>query len=206
MGRARNRRRRWTKGRREDLREVRPRFVLICEDGKSAPNYFRDFRLTSAEIIAVGTGFNTLQLVETAIAEWTARELAAGKDQVWVVMDRNSFPQSDYDNAFNSAAANNVSIAYSNECFEVWVFLHFKYSTAQVSRSKLPSILSKISGTRYSKGMEGLYELLLPKQSVAIANAKKLLEEHKQSSSGQRHNWNPSTSIHELVTELNRYL
>jgi hypothetical protein len=121
-------------------------------------------------------------------------------------MDRNGFPQADYDNAFSKAAANGISIAYGNECFEVWVLLHFQYSTAQISRSKLPALITEVSGVRYSKGMEGLYELLYANQASAIRNAMNLFQYHQNVSQGQRHKWSPSTSVHELVIELNRHL
>src|SRR5436190_2429093 len=206
MSRARDRNRRRRFRRKENIREVRPRFLIVCEDGKSAPNYFRGFRLTSAQVIAVGAGLNTLQLVEEALSLRKKFDLAENKDQAWVVMDRNSFPQDDYDNAFHKANATGIFVAFGNECFEVWVHLHFEYSTAPIPRAKLPALLSAHLKTRYEKGMDNLYDLLLATQKEAIANSEKLLKHCKKTGESQVYNCCPSTNLQELVSELNRHL
>lgn len=206
MSRARDRRGGRSFGRRENFRDVRPVFLIVCEDGKSAPNYFRGFRLTSAKIIPVGAGMNTLQLVEHAIRMRTEYALSEGKDQTWVVMDRNSFPQDHYDNALHKAKSNGILIAFANECFEVWVHLHFEYTTAYVPRATFPQLLSEQLDTTYEKGMNNLYELLLPRQNAAISNAKKLLESCRATGRVAIPNCCPSTSVHCLVIELNKHL
>jgi|SRR5438094_6042631 len=206
MSRARDRHRRRNVRRKENLREVRPRFLIVCEDGKSAPNYFRSFRVTSAQIITVGAGMHTLQLVEQAVRCRQEYGLSEGKDQTWVVMDRNSFPQDDYDNAFHKAKATGILVAFANECFEVWVHLHFRYSTARVARARLPRVLSDLLGVNYEKGMETLYDLLSSRQHDAISNATKLIRHHQDTSDGALHNCCPSTNVQSLVSKLNKYL
>lgn len=192
----------------ENFREVRARFLIVCEDGKSAPNYFRDFRLSSAEIIPIGTGMSTLRLVAEAIRLREEKGLSAekeAKDQTWVVMDRNSFPQDDYDNAFAKAQANNIRVAHSNECLEIWFLLHFEYTAASVARSKLPNLLSGHLGTTYSKGMEHLYAKLEHREEQAIQNALKLVTHHEKLSSAPLHNCRPSTTVYVLVQEMRKY-
>jgi hypothetical protein len=134
-------------GRKENTREVKPRFLIVCEDSESAPNYFRGFRLTSAEIIVIGTGSNCISLVEHAIELREKKGLSNAKDQTWVVMDRNSFPQDNYDNSFQKAAANGIRMAHSNECLEHWFLLHFHYTAAPLSRGALPGLLGGCIGT-----------------------------------------------------------
>lgn len=48
-------------------REVKQTFLIICEGMNTEPDYFNAFRLTSANIKAVGQGINTVGLVQKAI-------------------------------------------------------------------------------------------------------------------------------------------
>ena len=42
------------------VREVKQSFLIICEGVNTEPDYFNAFRLTSANIKAVGQGLNTV--------------------------------------------------------------------------------------------------------------------------------------------------
>jgi hypothetical protein len=192
--------------RRIGFRDLRPRFLIVCEDTKSAPNYFNGFRIKSAKIIPIGAGKNTLTLVEEAIILAELHNIDFARDQVWVVMDRDEFPQDDYDNAFQKAAAAGLKIAYSHECIEFWFLLHFAYTSATHSRKDLPKKLTAHIGKSYRKGMEDLYELVYPMTETAIQNAKNLLKSHREAGNLPLRNAHPSTNVHELVIEILRYL
>ena len=49
------------------VREVKQSFLIICEGVNTEPDYFNAFRLTSANIKAVGQGLNTVGLVQKAL-------------------------------------------------------------------------------------------------------------------------------------------
>jgi len=70
-------------------RELRPRFLIVCEGEKTEPNYFKSFRV-NAVVEVKGVGRNTLSLVKHARK---LRDEARRKGQpftkVWVVLDRN---------------------------------------------------------------------------------------------------------------------
>lgn len=191
--------------RKENVRKVRPRILIVCEDGKSAPNYFNGFRLSSATVAAVGTGKNTLSLVTHAIQLRDSWGYDQPTDQVWVVMDRDSFPQANYDNSFAKGEAHGVKVVFSNECLEVWFLLHFTSSTAPISRKKIPGILSKYIGKRYEKGMDDIFLYLFSGQDAAIKNAEILRRHHLKSSATSFENCCPATDIDILVKELRRF-
>lgn len=69
-------------GRRRDTRPRR-RVLIACEDEKSSRDYFLSFPVDQAraEIVAVGTGMNTISLVEYAI-ELLARFSKASSDKI----------------------------------------------------------------------------------------------------------------------------
>lgn len=49
------------------MREVKQTFLIICEGVNTEPDYFNAFRLTSANVKAIGQGMGTLALVQKAI-------------------------------------------------------------------------------------------------------------------------------------------
>ena len=49
------------------VREVKQTFLIICEGVNTEPDYFNAFRLTSANVKALGQGMGTLALVHKAI-------------------------------------------------------------------------------------------------------------------------------------------
>ena len=67
----------------------RQRFLIVCEGKNTEPDYFHRFRqyfrITAAEIIAVGGAGETIRVVERAQKE---REKSRF-DQVWVVFDKD---------------------------------------------------------------------------------------------------------------------
>lgn len=74
------------------LRLVKQTFLIVCEGEVTEPEYFNSFRLTSANVKAIGKGMNTISLVKEAIA---VRDIEKRRnrnyDQCWVVFDKDDF-------------------------------------------------------------------------------------------------------------------
>lgn len=123
-------------------------------------------------------------------------------DQVWCVFDRDDF----YDN-FNNAIfrAKNIGfrIAYSNEAFELWYLLHFIYFDSSITRVDYIRKLNEHLDIEYKKNSTEMYEILLPNQSVAINRAKRLLSNYTGANPNKEE---PSTTVHLLVEDLNKYI
>lgn len=182
-----------------DTHETRERFLIVCEGERTEPHYFESFRVPKSVIDVRGYGYNTVSLVEKAI---DLRNQAL-YDQVWCVLDRNSFPAQKFNEALSLAKRNNIAIAYSNEAFEIWYLLHFNYYKTAMHRSDYSDRLSRLLGKKYKKNQEDMYTLLEPKQSSAIRNAKKLLSQYTPLNPERA---NPSTTVHLLVEQLNRFI
>ena len=147
-------------------------------------------------------------------------------DHKWIVIDRDAekvngggHKAEDFNNAITNAKNRrgdlNIEVAYSNDSFELWYLLHFEYRTTGIIRDdiivqvikKLKEIephkftnLNKenIKKDNYTKL---IFETLLDRQSIAVANATRLLKSY-----GKNHNPqsdNPSTRVHQLVILLN---
>ncbi len=197
----------WNRGhsrRSVDTKTTR-KVLILCEDSKAAPNYLGKFPFEpdDVQIDVVGTGLNCDSLVTEAIARKEAAESAHEKYiEVWCVFDRDSFPAQNFNRAFQLARSHNIKIAYANQCFELWYWLHFDFQQTAVSRDDYGAKLSSRLGRKYQKTDTTLYEELKALQPIAIRNAKKLLSCYAPCNPEQD---DPSTSVHILVEYLNEF-
>lgn len=187
--------------RKVDTREVRQRFLIVCEGEKTEPNYFKSFRVPKdvIQIDVKGVGENPSKLVESA-REYNSRE---DYDQVWCVFDRDAWLPQDFNNAIQNAENQKFKVAYSNEAFELWYLLHFEFLNTGIPRTDYCQKLTNLMGRKYKKNSEQIYEELIEKQGIAIKNSKKLLKQYDRQSPVQD---NPSTTVHLLVEELNKFI
>ncbi|MEH2447547.1 MAG: RloB family protein [Nostoc sp.] len=187
--------------RKVNTREIRQRFLIVCEGSKTEPNYFRSFRVPKnvAEIDMQGVGENPSKLVQSA------KELnkQGEYDQVWCVFDRNSWTIEDFNNAIKNAEAHGFKVAYSNEAFELWYVLHFEFLHTGIPRSDYLRKLTSLFGRTYQKNSETIYDELFEKQAIAIKNAENLLKQYNSQIPAKD---NPSTTVHLLVKELNNFI
>ena len=124
-------------------------------------------------------------------------------DQVWCVFDKNSFPKEHFNSALALAEKNKIKVAYSNEAFELWYLLHFNYIETAIPRGDYTYKLKERLGMKYEKNCKTMYNILLDKQKTAIKNAERLLSLYEKTDSYEK---NPSTTVHLLVKELNKFL
>ena len=90
-------------------------------------------------------------------------------------------------------------------CFEIWLLLHFTYTTRPFSTAGSDSNCALVMDALdrkgrirgYEKGSEGIFQAISDKLEKAILYAEKLDDFHKTSRTD-----NPSTKVHELVQYL----
>ncbi|GCA91004.1 RloB family protein [Microcystis aeruginosa] len=192
-------------------RETRKRFLIICEGEKTEVNYFKAFTVPKKiEFRVKGEGKNSLSLVEKAIKIIDNVNKDDSFDQIWCVFDKDNCSKEQFNQAEGLAKEQNIKIAYSNEAFEIWFILHFQYLDIATSRSEYLTILTNQmqkygllnKKEKYKKNREDMYEKLKPYQTTAITNAAKLIQDRDEA---KKHPFdaNPSTTVHELVQELN---
>lgn len=119
------------------VREVKQTFLIICEGVNTEPDYFNAFRLTSANVKAIGQGMGTVALIQKAI-NIKEQEKQKGRtyNQNWVVFDKDDFPDVDFNAAIALARKNGFEVAYSNQAFEYWFLLHFNLYQGALHRSR----------------------------------------------------------------------
>ncbi len=180
-----------------------PTFLIVCEGEKTEPNYFKCFPVsTRPKIEIVGAGCETIAVVKEALKLKKDKNF----DNIWCVFDRD--PSRDktaqrFNSALQLAEKENIKVAYSNECFELWYLLHFHFYNTPIPRKDYGEMLTKLMLSGYAKNSDHMYTLLEDKQPQAIKHARKLLasyDPHNPESD------NPATTVHLLVEELNQYI
>ncbi len=129
-------------------------------------------------------------------------------DRVWVVFDKDDFPEDNFNGAIIKATSNEINCAWTNEAFELWFLLHFQFVNNGMKRDEYKAFLEreikKKSGNNdyeYLKNDPNTFSLLKihGNQIQAIEWAKKL----KQIYTDKKHvTHNPCTCVHELIEEL----
>jgi len=190
--------------------------LIVCEGVNTEPSYFHQFRLSSAKIVPVGTGCDTIRVVERARGE----QQKSIYDQVWVVFDKDDFPANDFNTAISMAEASGFGVAYSNQAFEYWMLLHFEdHQGGGMHRDdyhdKLNSYLQAFKQYYDGKGNKlvtrEIFDLLLAKdprtamsrQQMAISRAKRIYDQLLHNSPADEES---STTVFKLVEEMLKYV
>lgn len=207
------------KQRAESTKSVRPgNYLIVTEGTETEVNYFKNIgsiieTLFRNEIIVdkvslevKGTGRSTKVLVNEAIKK---RSLKSYSD-VWVVFDKDN--NTDFDEAITLARNEGLNVAWSNECFELWLLLHFQNLDSAIHRNDYYSKLANhfktknINGGVYNKNIENIFDITSPYVNNAIKRSNKLLKDYKESKIFYCSKMNPGTNVHELVEELIKYI
>ena len=192
--------------RRGPAREPYALVLIVCEGAKTEPNYFNGLRiaerLSSANIkVTPADGSDPMSIVQYA------ERFAAAYDKVFCVFDRDE--HANYDAAVQRISQSSLGqtgqlVAITSwPCFELWMLLHFRYSSAAIAVAG-----GRTSGEmtcrelrrhipEYQKGRKAIYGELLPRRATALTNAARLKQENSRTGTS-----NPSTRVHELVNYL----
>lgn len=164
------------------------------------------------QITVYPEGTNTLFLMKRA--EDHLQSEADSYQHVWIMFDLDDFPRDRFDNVqFRCQALNDRNqkdgcgptyhAIWSNQCFELWVLLHFSAMDSAILRD---AYCDKITDClkdqrlcdKYEKTDENLFSYLRPKLRVAIRNAKKLEKKFKNSPPSKS---DPCTMVYHLFDE-----
>jgi hypothetical protein len=192
--------------RRPPYREPRKRVLIFCEGTVTEPQYFDDFRRHEhnplVDVVIDEGGVSPKTLVERAAQKKKTAEKEAERfrdehlkyDEVWCVYDVDAHPK--LADAFQQARDNEIKLAVSNPCFELWLLLHFSDQTAHIERDKVRFMLRKhLPG--YKKRVD--FEKLKSRYTDAVKRAN-LLKKRCQENGDE--GANPSTGVHKLTERI----
>jgi hypothetical protein len=193
--------------RKQEVRESYDVVLIVCEGKKTEPEYFeglkRAYRLSGANIKVVpGDGNDPVSIVKYALE--TYRKADRIFDRVFCVFDRDGHVnyQQALDLVANSPLGRKEKLVAitSVPCFEIWVLLHFDFSTAPFmktgNKSACDNVIDKVLVhlPEYQKAMMGVFEKLQPHTDRAVTHADRLARHNRDTRSD-----NPETRVHELV-------
>lgn len=187
------------------IRDVKKAVLIALEDTKSSRYYFqslvKDNNLSGKVVFAKHIGTNPAKVLEAIIS--TPR-YNKDYEQRWIVIDKDDWSKKDFNGTFTRARDLGVSVAFSNESYELWVLLHFekleRYTNRVVLKEKLNLLFKQHFKISYSKADSDIYALIKTRQCQAIINAKALMEKHKRDDETMDpYNHNPLTNIYELI-------
>jgi hypothetical protein len=185
--------------------------LIVCEGCKTEPKYLQElcdtFKLSSANVKIAGDecGTSPRNVVNYALEMYRKNKKY---DRVFCVFDKDRHPT--YNEALERirttkmGKGDSIEAITSVPCFEVWILLHFIYTTkAYCSTGKSGSICASVIKVlkkhipEYDKGMENLFSFLNERLPEAMKHAKQLMKHAEVSG-----NDNPSTKMHQLIEYL----
>jgi len=194
--------------RKRETRELAKRFLIVCEDDKSAPNYFRSlkryYKLSASSIEVVGSNGNSQpqKVVERAIQRMElASDSASGTEafsEIWCVIDGDY--QEKIAPARHTANRHGIKLAVSTMCFEYWVILHFEENDTSSNDCDtiVRSLKDKDHLPNYQKGTCD-FDTVVPQVELASSRAKKL-----RRTGELPENQNPCSEIYLLIHSILR--
>lgn len=197
-------------------------FLIVTEGEKSEPLYIQgivkqiknsiggNVKLMEVPIFEIrGEGCSTCKLVEKT--EEIVKKAKVLYQNIWVVFDKDDFK--DFDEAIVEGTKKGYKVAWSNQSFEYWAYLHFFYSDSALHRDewskKLDAIFSerKLGGGKYQKNAHDLYEQLASSEGlvIAIKHAKRRMSIFKGDQM-RPSQFDSGTTMHLLMEDLNKFL
>lgn len=197
-------------------------YLIVTEGKRTEPFYFNGLKKLIAEKVGgmvnvieapmidiEGKGTSTGKLIE--LAEKIVKEAKVIYQNIWIVFDKDDFE--DFDQAIKEGTERGYHIAWSNQSFEYWLYLHFNYTDSALHRDewnrKLDEIFKQyqLGDGGYRKNYENIYELVDTFDGVntAIRNAKRRMSGYDPLRE-KPSQYDPGTQVHCLVEELKGYL
>lgn len=218
------------KKRREDRKQRRhgyriPKvnsYLIVTEGKRTEPLYFKGMQklivekiggrvdVIEAPVIDIhGKGCSTGKLIE--VTDQIVKDAKIEYQNIWVVFDKDDFD--DFDRAIKEGIDKGYKVAWSNQSFEYWIYLHFHYSNSALHRDvwnkKLDEIFKQYNlGTgKYEKNYEDIYSMvnIFDGVTTAIKNAKRRMSTFDKEKC-KPSKYDPGTMVHKLVEELNLFL
>lgn len=197
-------------------------FLIVTEGERTEPLYFHGMEklikekmggavnIVEVPVIDIhGEGCATSRLIEKTDEIVSKAKILY--QNIWVIFDKDDFE--DFDRAIKDGIAKGYKIAWSNQSFEYWLYLHFNYSDSALHRDdwnkKLNEIFKQydLGNGKYQKNYENIYELVNQYDGVntAIKYAKRRMAQF-DSENDSPAEYNPGTTVYILAEELKRYL
>lgn len=189
--------------RRTAVRPERKTIVIFCEGENSEPDYIKGLkRLPHVQRnAAVNIEIHPEQGVPLTLVQMAADRKQRDRevDECWCVFDVEWPKQHpNLDRALTLARSNDIRVAISNPCFELWLILHFENQTGFLDTDAAESRSRKLDG-RAGKHIDPA--VYLPRRTDAAGRSATLASRHAGNGTSFP-NDNPSSTMHDLLAAI----
>jgi len=191
------------KSRRAPTREPLPTILIVCEGQRTEPQYFTGLMLNaenSRVTIQIhdkhGAPITLVQMAKELKDAARDKAARAGDDNlafdsVWCVFDMDDHPR--VGQAKEMARDNEIDIALSNPCFELWLLVHFRKNPGMQDRKVIVKML-KTFVPEYEKHVK--YEVFRDGHQHAVGEAKAM---DTIATNTSNIDGNPTTGVYRLT-------
>lgn len=191
------------------FRRPKKTIVVFCEGVKTEPIYINALKQqpsvhdVAAVDIRVETGHGgsvPLTLVSMAAdARRRAIDEDGEIDEFWCIFDVE-WPRNhpNLDSALEAARSNDIRLAISNPCFEVWLILHFQDQSGWLDNDDACRLRGRLDGS-LGKGLEP--EMYMPLRFAAAIRAAALEKRHEENGTDFPHD-NPSSGMYRFLCSV----
>ncbi len=192
--------------RQEPFRESKPVILVVTEGKVTEPEYLKGFakatRNSRVRIEIVDGAGVPRTIVEAAKERKREAERRALRerddnlsyDKVWCVFDKDDHPH--FENAKQMARDNDIELAISNPCIELWLWLHFaeqpgmqhRHDLRGMMKQHIPSYDKHVDYSDYAAGYE-----------AAVRRASRLDDAAQAANEDGR---NPTTGVWRLTESI----
>lgn len=219
------------KKRDEEAKQLAPyRYLIVSEGKETETNYFEgverrintkysnrvDFK-KGIQIDVEGTGRNTNDLVK--FAEKIVNRAVNPYGHVWVIFDKDSFTDDQFNSAIEQAKSKGYHVGWSNEAFELWFLLHFEFLNTGITRDQYNDKLTdyfkekgvfkkyRIDKNKYNKNINQIFEILIEYGDInsAVERSKRLVMEFQRRGVSSYAKMKPANTVFEIIEELIDY-
>lgn len=182
-------------------RALRNLYIVATEGEKTEKRYFDEFnndefrKNIQVRVLPAQRGASAPQQVLKRLQKFVRTQDVREGDELWVVVDVDSWGEHALDNLCQQCARLGFSVAVSNPCFELWLVLHQEKPPIPQKNKDCERELERLLG-HYDKADYDVRKLL-QHVSLAIKNA-------QQRDHDQEETWphSPGTHVYKMVKKL----
>lgn len=185
-------------------------FLIVSEGTKTEPHYFETFvGKRGSKVVSVkckGKGKSTTQLIKAA-KDIQAQDMKNGRvyDSVWIVFDKDQFPDASFNKAIKEAPKEGMYVAWSNPSVELWYLLHLCDTTKELTPAECIQeiekiVKKKIKTFKYDKASKDFKWLEREDNETKAIKRAERLQKLKEDEPYSKQN--PCTTIDKLVRQL----
>jgi hypothetical protein len=125
---------------------------------------------------------------------------------IWILLDRDEVPV--FDKIITEAKKNDINVAWSNPCIEIWFSAYFEniktHTSAEQATDAFKELFKQMTNIPYRKNDDEIYKRLTQfgDETKAIMRAEQKRKEHNSAGIKKPSIMVPATTVDELISEM----